>query len=370
MFFCGRKKMKRKFANWIEPYNALLGKFSMPIGFMAYVISGIQDFWLLQDENIKSAWIIRIGYAGISLFVYYLAFYGAMKNYRKLLAPLLVTGAGLSFLCIIFIIPDNLVMHYYPFFVFIIFWSYYFSGIDLVSAIVIDVIFVLLFNLIVYKPEHSLQNLLLQNYYLFFANFVGIFANYVKIQNRKVLYRQEHLFVLEKRRHARASLHDRLTGLPNRDLMEDRLRVVLDSRNIKLSAAIYIDLDDFKIINEQHGHKAGDIVLKEIAMRLENLMRSEDTISRIGADEFFIIAVNIKDIKNIDKISNKIIGQLKKPVRYETYDLLTAGTLAVVPFVYKECSIEEIWNEIDKAMYIAKEKNKGSYLVNKIQHEH
>jgi len=95
----------------------------------------------------------------------------------------------------------------------------------------------------------------------------------------------------------RLALYDYLTGLPNRRLFGDRLRtaVMAAKRSARYGAVIYIDLDNFKQLNDTHGHNTGDDFLKMVAHRLQRNLRGEDTVARLGGDEFVILLQNVSD---------------------------------------------------------------------------
>ena len=109
--------------------------------------------------------------------------------------------------------------------------------------------------------------------------------------------------------------HDELTGLPNRNLLLDRLAQTLakDHRSSEQSAVLFIDLDYFKVINDSLGHDVGDLLLKEIAARLVSCVRNEDTVARQGGDEFIIVLQNIASPADAGFVAQKILDVLTQP---------------------------------------------------------
>ena len=106
-----------------------------------------------------------------------------------------------------------------------------------------------------------------------------------------------------------AALHDALTGLPNRALFNDRLEhaIAQASRHAWTLAVMFVDLDDFKVINDTHGHDAGDSVLQTIARRLKKTTRGEDTVSRHGGDEFLSVLTEVRDEASAAMIAEKVV---------------------------------------------------------------
>lgn len=109
---------------------------------------------------------------------------------------------------------------------------------------------------------------------------------------------------------------DVLTNLPNRKLFNDRLKLALAyaKRESKMLAVMFIDLDLFKEINDQHGHKVGDMVLKKISQRLVSCVRETDTVARLGGDEFVILLPNTDSQADIQTVANKILEAAAKPI--------------------------------------------------------
>jgi diguanylate cyclase (GGDEF)-like protein len=151
--------------------------------------------------------------------------------------------------------------------------------------------------------------------------------------------------------------HDELTGLPNRRLLSERVRAALATSALRNSgcAILVFDLDGFKPINDRFGHPAGDLVLQEIGLRLQNIVRPQDTVARIGGDEFALLMPDCGSAQDVERIAQRILGELAQPLT--TADLggarLTAS-LGVV--IAPEDGREPEWlmRLADRAMYDAK----------------
>lgn len=153
--------------------------------------------------------------------------------------------------------------------------------------------------------------------------------------------------------------YDHLTKLPNRVLFQDRLNqaIIKSNRSQKDFAILFIDLDGFKEINDTHGHRAGDIVLCELASRLENLIRKEDTICRFGGDEFICIIENLDSCHTASAIAEKIIKKTKEPIMLPQKIVLTCS---IGISLYKKDTNDEkiLLQYADTAMYNAKDLGK------------
>lgn len=154
---------------------------------------------------------------------------------------------------------------------------------------------------------------------------------------------------------------DALTGLPNRRLLENRMDLALaaSERHQDYGAVMFLDLDDFKSLNDTLGHSIGDDLLRELAERLRNRLRNTDTVARLGGDEFIIVAGELGNdhdqaARNAGQIAEDIIRTINEPVDLQGLDYRCAVSLGVSVFHGKDFSREELLRRADTAMYEAK----------------
>ncbi|MDC7224853.1 MAG: EAL domain-containing protein [Spirochaetales bacterium] len=162
--------------------------------------------------------------------------------------------------------------------------------------------------------------------------------------------------------------HDALTGLPNRILFEDRLnRAIARAKRGGLTLAVlFLDMDNFKNINDSLGHQAGDDFLKIIADRLLQSCRAEDTVARLGGDEFVVLIPELTEQLNIIEITNRIQTTVGASFLFNTHDLHPSVSIGVTVFPEDGDTPQLLMKNADLAMYKAKELGKGTYsLFNK-----
>ncbi|WLI90204.1 EAL domain-containing protein [Massilia sp. R2A-15] len=156
--------------------------------------------------------------------------------------------------------------------------------------------------------------------------------------------------------------HDPLTGLANRTLLQDRLRFAIEDavREHALGAVAFLDLDNFKYINDTFGHEAGDQVLREIAGRLRAGVREDDTVARVGGDEFVLVINNEPSAARVAELVERIRHHVSAPVVVDGNDIVPGVSIGVSLFPRDGDSAERVMRAADAAMYHAKTMGKNN----------
>jgi diguanylate cyclase (GGDEF)-like protein/PAS domain S-box-containing protein len=157
--------------------------------------------------------------------------------------------------------------------------------------------------------------------------------------------------------------HDALTGLPNRAVMRDRCEQVLSvaKRNNTCVGLLFIDLDNFKEVNDTHGHQIGDELLKEVALRLRSTVRAADTVCRQSGDEFVVILQELPNSMAIDYCVRKIRDALNEPYKFEGIEFVSTASIGISCSPADGSTTDELLRHADMAMYVAKRKGGGHY---------
>ena len=163
------------------------------------------------------------------------------------------------------------------------------------------------------------------------------------------------------------AFNDPLTGLSNRRMFMDRLKHSLASniRNDKFGAILFLDLDNFKTLNDTKGHSSGDELLKEVGRRLTSCLRNMDTVARFGGDEFVILVEGLSSnldeaISKVDRLSRKILHALVQPYFINEFEIYSSCSIGVAMFCDNNVSIEEILKHADSAMYLSKKAGRNT----------
>jgi diguanylate cyclase (GGDEF)-like protein/PAS domain S-box-containing protein len=180
-------------------------------------------------------------------------------------------------------------------------------------------------------------------------NYVGIFSDIslVKESQKRIEF---------------LATHDELTGLPNRALFYDHVNHAIEyaKRHDKTFALLFIDLDDFKVINDSLGHDAGDFLLQEIGLRIQNTLRSEDTIARFGGDEFVMI---IEDANQqiADITAKRISETIAHPLNLSIKTAYITASIGISLFPHDGMDVDTLLKHADNAMYRAKDFGKATH---------
>lgn len=157
------------------------------------------------------------------------------------------------------------------------------------------------------------------------------------------------------------AFYDSLTRLPNRRLLLDRLQQALISnmRSEREGALLFIDLDNFKALNDTLGHPFGDLLLQQVAQRLESCVRDVDTVSRIGGDEFVVMLKDLSDqpkeaAAQTEAIGEKILAALSQPYQLAAYEFHCTGSIGATLFNGRQLAKDDLMKQADLAMYQAK----------------
>jgi diguanylate cyclase (GGDEF)-like protein/PAS domain S-box-containing protein len=184
---------------------------------------------------------------------------------------------------------------------------------------------------------------------------VGAVVTFKDITERKALEEQLH----------HQAFHDPLTGLANRALFMDRLEHALARAGRQASdvAVLFMDLDNFKVINDSLGHKAGDNLLLAVAERLSSCLRPGDTAARLGGDEFTVLIEDVTDLSDATRIAERVAQQLQPSFTLDEREVYATASIGITLSSSAQDRAEDVLRHADLAMYRAKHKGKARYEV-------
>jgi diguanylate cyclase (GGDEF)-like protein len=187
----------------------------------------------------------------------------------------------------------------------------------------------------------------------------------IEIRDRTLVDHQLAAAMEQEEGSRNAALHDHLTGLPNRALFRDRLEhgIAQAKRHQWTLAVLFVDLDNFKSINDTYGHQAGDAALQTVATRLSQNMRRDDTVSRHGGDEFLYLLTPLHEQKDVAIIAAKILNAIQAPCDVRVGDvavtLCLKASIGISLYPKDGASANALIQRADAAMYAVKEDKSG-----------
>lgn len=160
------------------------------------------------------------------------------------------------------------------------------------------------------------------------------------------------------------AMYDNLTKLPNREMFYEFANIAQKEaeEKKKIFALLFLDLDNFKEINDQYGHLVGDRLLRALSQRLRNAIRESDIASRFGGDEFVVLLKDIKSVENTKKVSQHIVDSISKPYTISDEKIRVSASIGISLYSYRT-DINRLLKNADQAMYLAKEKGKNRIQI-------
>ena len=357
---------ERAFLRQLLPRLRLQGRAAIIVGVFVYFVYGALDHLFVPPEQLGLVWIIRMCALAVPMVVLALSFTHWFEKANQFLLALVGLSAALGLIAMLWHLPVESSTYDYSGLMLATFYTYNLLGARFVQALGINVFVLLLYNLLFgFVGAYPNPMLLSQNFFMISANLIGGAAGYLVEYQRRQLFMREMQLDQERRLHLQRSLHDRLTGLPNRDLLNDRLNqaLALARRDSERHAGFFVDLDGFKNVNDELGHEVGDAVLREIARRLVSTMRETDTISRLGGDEFFLLVQDIGSCDAAAHLADKLIWIIEQPISgYADAPPISASIgICLFPQMGLENTPDAIIRCADLAMYRAKAAGKRRY---------
>ncbi|WP_236685579.1 sensor domain-containing protein [Geobacter pickeringii] len=186
----------------------------------------------------------------------------------------------------------------------------------------------------------------------------GAVTNYIGVMNDITEHRRyEEQLVYQ-------ATHDPLTGLPNRNLLQDRLAQALALEAFRRRTPLcvmFLDLDNFKKVNDTLGHTVGDMLLKAVANRLRNCVRGGDTVARLGGDEFIVVLPNVREVQDVVIVAKKILDVFATPLQLMGHEIYITASIGIAIFPTDGETVDALLKNADAAMYHAKEQGKNNY---------
>lgn len=334
----------------------------MVLGVLVFLLYGILDVWSVPPEQMTRVWSLRLIALTVPVTVFALSFLPGFQQICHWALAAVGLSLGLGFIAIFLQLPQQSLSLYYPGMVLVTFFTYNLIGTRFIHALGVDLILLTTYNLVFgLWHEYPLPMMISHDFFIISANLIGGGAGYLQERQRRVLFLREELLEEQKRQHLKRALHDPLTGLPNRDLLNDQLDNTLlrARRDNDRHAAFFIDLDGFKHLNDMLGHEEGDRALQDIAIRLRGVSRDSDTVCRLGGDEFFVLSQDIKHAGDALIQAERILEVIRNLRLGPDKNSPLSASIGICLIPYEGATVSDVIRRADEAMYVAKKTGKN-----------
>jgi diguanylate cyclase len=362
------KRLETLYLHYLMPSVKSQARMGLLLGAVMYGLYGFLDVLFVTPEAVIKVWYVRTMVLMIGFAVFAISFTKKFTRYHQQLIAITGLFAGIGLFAKMSYLPPNAINFYYAGLIIITFWCHTFSGLRFVYATGVSVLLLLIFNMLFWgirdMPSLDMTS---YDFFIISANIIGAFASYMNEKQSRQLFLREKELDNERYLQQERALHDRLTGLPNRELLHDRIEQAIHyaSRNSQVCAGLFIDLDKFKPINDTYGHAVGDMVLKEVSARFKNVMREADTLARLGGDEFFVLAKDIQTQEEAEAFAHKLLQQLRIPLTsinaFNSNSV--SASIGICMFPYPHATAIDVVRRADQAMYHVKRMSKDGIAV-------
>lgn len=342
-------------------------RIALLVGAIIYGLYSLLDVLFVPAEAIVKIWYIRMIVILTAFGVLMLTFYRRFVRHNQMMLAFVGLIAGIGLLMKMWWLSDLAVNYFYAGLILITFWCHSFSGLRFVHATAVSLGIFVCFNIMFagLRPLPTLS-IISYDFFLLGANLFGAFSSYISEKQSRFLFLREKELDRERYLQHERALHDSLTGLPNRELLIDRIDQAINYsvRTNQLCAGIFLDLDKFKPINDTYGHGAGDLVLQTVASRLRHVVREVDTLSRLGGDEFFVLAQDIHSYEAAEMLAQKLLQQIETPLTVHGIpEAHLSASIGICIFPYPEVTAVDVIRRADQAMYQVKRSGKAGIAI-------
>lgn len=363
-FRCKKKEIsyQKEYKKWVKDQSRI----AYYLAIVVIILQGIVDLNFQLATTIQ-LWQLRSILLIISLLGIMVSYSSWLYKYQQVALASSCFLSGCSLIIMLTIIPKDMIAVYYSGLILIFIWAL-FVGLSCRMIIAIGLGIIAVFNMTTLKIIGVSTDILISHNCFLVGSLIFTAATSLSLEKARRMAFLEKLRVLQISKNNKAiALRDNLTRLPNRLSFEKTLNQLLKkTKNHTTIGVLFIDLDNFKPINDQYGHAMGDKVLRSVADRLAKIAEKKHTVARIGGDEF-IMLTQAQNITEIRLLAEKIILSLDKPIMikqaHKTQTMRIGASIGISTRTSQFKSTEKMIREADLAMYDAKSLGKNRYSL-------
>lgn len=351
-------KLERDYVQAMRRQTASVVRFGVLLVLLVFALFGTLDL-VTASTPVGLSWPMRVAVFVITALLFGISFTPLFERHREsfMLPFCLLLGTGMTI--VLTAIPDGDVDHYYAGYILIIVGAYTVLGLrfpnaTLVSLILLGLYLTVEFLLHAHTGPRSLTNAA----FVWSTLIIAAVGGYLYERQRRLAHYRLRVIEYERARSEYSALHDPLTGLPNRRLLTERMHQAMarDKRFHTYAAVLFIDLDNFKPVNDNYGHAFGDRLLKCVAERLQEVVRDTDTVTRVGGDEFVVLLEDLMGPECARLLKHRILHAFKAPFVIDGEELLVEMSVGCALDPVDARTPRELLAAADRAMYEMKKR--------------
>lgn len=338
--------------------TAAVVRFGILLVLTVFLLFGVLDLWAAPGHTGPS-WTIRAAAFVATALLFCVSFTRVFEQHREtfMLPFCLLLGLGMTTL--FSTLPQGGVGQYYAGYMLIIVGAYTVLGLRFVNATFVSLAILGMYLAVEYMfQSHAGARPLSNAAFIFSAMCVSAVGGYIHERQRRLAHFRLRLIERERARSEYSALHDPLTGLPNRRLLMERMHRAMarDKRYHTYAAALFIDLDNFKPVNDKFGHTFGDKLLRAVAERLKEVVRDTDTVTRVGGDEFVVLLEDLVEPECAELLKQRMLLAFAAPFSIEGETLRVEMSVGCALDPVDARAPRELLQAADHAMYEMKKR--------------
>lgn len=338
--------------------TAAIVRFGILLVLTVFLLFGMLDLWTASNYAGLS-WTIRAATFVTTAVLFVVSFTRTFEQHREnfMLPFCLLLGLGMTIL--LSVIPGGDIDQYYAGYILIIVGAYTVLGLRFVKATFVSLAMLGMYlSVELMLHSHAGARPMNNAAFIFSALIISAVGGYIYERQRRLAHFRLRLIERERARSEHSALHDPLTGLPNRRLLMERMHRALarDKRYHTYAAALFIDLDNFKPVNDRYGHDVGDKLLRAVAERLKEVVRDTDTVTRVGGDEFVVLLEDLIEPECAELLKQRILLAFAAPISLEGEVLRVEMSVGCALDPIDARTPRELLQAADRAMYAMKQR--------------
>ncbi|HEX7030158.1 MAG TPA: diguanylate cyclase [Gammaproteobacteria bacterium] len=345
--------MERDYLDAMRRQTAAVVRFGIALALMIYLLFGALDLWLAA-EHAAFTWTMRSLVFLVTILLFGVSFTPAFVEFREAVMTPFCIMLGGAVTAILLAVPATAIDEYYVGYILIIIGAYTVLGLRFFNATLVSVVLLGMYLAVELAFRDGASPRILNNAaFLFSTLIIAAVGGYIYERQRRLAHYRLRVIEYERARSEHSALHDPLTGLPNRRLFMERLTRALarDRRFHNYAAVLFIDLDEFKSVNDVHGHGFGDKLLKCVADRLLHAVRDTDTVARLGGDEFAVLLEDLAQPEDAVILVGRIVEDFRAPCRIEDVRVPLGISIGCALHPRDGRTARELLQAADQAMY-------------------